>query len=153
MGREIFKGQHIVGGQTHDRSSVERAGEVAGGLDGLMEGFGGLVIGNQDESGGGLRERLKEEWEVKGAGCKGESGDATARSSRGTARLQVASNAVEGVAGFEVGEQVADEGQDHAGFSLSGTKLSCSVSECFMLTESSCAPIRNKSGWCDAEES
>jgi hypothetical protein len=32
--------------------------------------------------------------------------------------LQVAADAVEGVGEFEVGEEVADEGQDHAGLSL-----------------------------------
>ncbi len=107
VGREVFKGEDVVGGEADDGGGVECAGEVAGGEDGLVEGFGGLVIGDEDEGGGGGG--LDEVGEVEGSAGEGEAGDAAT----GVALLEVAAGAVEGVGVFEVGEQVADEGEDH----------------------------------------
>lgn len=108
-------------GQADDGGGVERSGEVAGGEDGLMQGLGCLVVGDEQERGSGFGQGLEEERQVEGAGGEGETRDAAARACGGTARLQVASDAVEGVVGFEVGEEIADERKDHARDSLSGT--------------------------------
>ena len=80
-------------GQADDACGSERAGEVGGGGEGLVEGFGGLVVGDQDERGGALRQGLDEEGEVERARREGEAGD-TATALPG---LQVAASAVEGV--------------------------------------------------------
>ena len=51
VGREIFKGQDIVRGQAEDSFGGERSGELAGAEDGGVEGFGGLVVGDDDDAG------------------------------------------------------------------------------------------------------
>ncbi len=65
----------------------------AGSGQGLVQGFGGLVIGHQDERGRALRQRLHEEGQVQRARRKGESGYAAAALSG----LQVAAGPVERV--------------------------------------------------------
>ena len=112
MGGEVFEGKDIVGGEADDGGGVERAGELAGGDEGLVEGLGGFVVGDEDEGGGGGG--LDEEGQVEGARGEGEASDAAAR----LAVLEVAAGAVEGVGVFKVREEVADEGKDHAMTSL-----------------------------------
>ncbi len=107
MRRQVLEGQDIVRGQADDGGGVERAGEIAGGEDGLVQGFGGLVVGDENERGGGRG--LDEEGQVQRARGEGEAGDAATA----VALFEVAAGAVEGVGVFEVGEQVADEGENH----------------------------------------
>jgi hypothetical protein len=96
-----------VRGKADDAGGFERAGELAGGEDGLMEGFGGLVVGDEDEGWG--RGCLDEEREIEGTRGEGEAGDAAAALSV----LEVTTGSVEGVGVFEVCEEVADEGENH----------------------------------------
>ena len=104
-----------MGGEADDGGGVEGAGEVGGGGEGLVEGLGGLVVGDEDKGGGFLREELDEIREVKGAGGEGEAGDAAAA----LTGVKVTADSVEGFGCFEVGEEIADEGEDHAEASLS----------------------------------
>ena len=69
-----------------------------------MEGFGGFVVGDDDDRGcgGGADEVGK----VEGAGSGGESGDTTAP----RAGAQVAAYTLEGFGVLEVREELADEG-------------------------------------------
>ncbi len=76
VGGEVFEGEDVVGGEAEDGFGGDGSGEVAGGEDGLVEGFGGLVIGDDDDAGG--LGGADEEGEIEGAGGEGESGDATA---------------------------------------------------------------------------
>ncbi len=76
VGREVFEGKDVVGGEAEDLRGVERAGEIAGGEDGGVESLGGFVVGDDDER-RGLR-GADEVRKVEGAGGCGESGDTTA---------------------------------------------------------------------------
>ena len=55
VGGEVFEGEDVVGGEAEDGFGGEGAGELAGGEDGGLEGFGGLVVGDDDDG----RERLR----------------------------------------------------------------------------------------------
>ncbi len=67
VGREIFKREDIVCGEAQDGFGVERAGELAGGEDGGVEGFGGFVVGDEDEAGCvcGSRRRAEDRGRVR----------------------------------------------------------------------------------------
>ena len=54
-GERFSKGRTSWAGRRRTAAAVERAGELAGGEDGLVEGFGGLVVGDEDERGGVAR--------------------------------------------------------------------------------------------------
>ncbi len=110
MGGEAFEGEDVVGGEADDGGWVEGPGELACGDDGEVEGLGGLVVGDEDEGGGFFGEGLEEEGQVEGARGEGETGDAAPPEPG----LEMAADAVVGVGEFEVGEEVADKGQDHA---------------------------------------
>ena len=107
---EVLEGEDVVGGEAEDGLGWERSGEVAGAEDGGVEGLGGLVVGDDDES-GGVGCGADEEGKIEGAGGEGESGDTSAP----RAGAQVASYTLEGLRVFQVREELADEGENHAG--------------------------------------
>ncbi len=78
-----------------------------------MKGFGGFVVGDDDDAGscGGAGEEGK----IEGAGGKGEARDTSAP--RATAEM--AAYTLEGFRMLQVCEELADEGENHAVFSLS----------------------------------
>ena len=112
VGREIFEGQDIVGGQTQHAVGGNGSGEVASGAQGEVHGVGSFVVGDDDD-GGNLR-GAREERNVEGAGCGGESRDTTTP----TGKRQVPSCLFEGGRILQVRQQLADKGEDHAGSSL-----------------------------------
>ena len=114
VGGDVFEGEDVVAGEAEDLVGGEGAGEVAGGEDGLVEGFSGLIVGNEDETRAVCC--LDEAWQVKGTPSEGEAGDAAASCSGG----KVAADALEGVGAFEVSKEFADEGEDHTCVSLAG---------------------------------
>ena len=72
-----------------------------------MEGFGGLVVGDDDDarvSGGSDEER-----KIEGASGEGESGDTSAP----RAGAKMASHTLEGFGVLQVREELADEGENH----------------------------------------
>jgi hypothetical protein len=77
-----------------------------------MEGLSGLVVGDDDER--GLGGSANEERQVEGAGGKGESRHTTTT----RAGAQVASHTLEGLRVLQVREELANEGENHAGISL-----------------------------------
>jgi hypothetical protein len=102
--REIFKREDVVSRKAQHGFCRERAGELAGGEDGGVQRFGGLVVGNDDDArrSGGTDEVRK----VKGAGRGGESGDTSAPRTA----AQVAAYTLKGFGVLEVRKQLADEG-------------------------------------------
>ena len=96
-----------MGGEAQDARG-ECAGQLAGGEDGGVEGFGGLVVGDDDERRG--VGGADEEGKIEGAGGGGESGDTTAP----RAGAQMAAYTLEGLGVFQVREELADEGENHA---------------------------------------
>jgi hypothetical protein len=105
---EVFEGEDVVGGEAQDGFGREGAGELAGAEDGGVEGFGGLVVGDDDEAGGlgGTYEERK----IEGAGGEGEAGDTTTP----RASAEMAAYTLEGFRLLQVCEELADEGKDHA---------------------------------------
>ncbi len=75
VGREVFKGEDVVRGEAEDVVAIEGAGEIAGAEDGGVEGFGGLVVGDEDERRG--VDGAQKERQIEGAGGCCEAGDAT----------------------------------------------------------------------------
>ena len=108
MWREVLEWQNIVRWQANDLFGVKCAGEVGGGEYGLVQNLGGLVVG--DEHKRGLVTCCGKQGQVQGARREGEARDAAASLPGG----KLALNSVEGVGGFEVGEQVADKRKNHA---------------------------------------
>ncbi len=53
VGGEVFEGEDVVGGKAQDSFDGESSGELAGGEDVGVEGFGGLVVGDDDDAGRG----------------------------------------------------------------------------------------------------
>jgi hypothetical protein len=115
---EIFEREDVVGGETEDGFGGERAGELAGAEDGGVEGFGGLVVGDDDDAGG--RGGADEEGKIEGAGGEGEAGDTSAP----RASAEVAAYTLEGFRMLQVCEELADEGKNHAVLIL--VELRCS---------------------------
>ncbi len=76
VGRKVFEGQNVVGWEAEDGFGWEGAGELAGAEDGGVEGLGGLVVGDDDETGG--CGGADEEWKIQGAGGEGEARDTSA---------------------------------------------------------------------------
>ena len=85
---------------------------AASGAESEVHGVGGLVVGNDDDGGdvGGARE----EGNVQGAGGGSESRHTTTP----TGKCQVPSCLFKGGGILQVRQQLADKGEDHAGFSL-----------------------------------
>jgi hypothetical protein len=48
---EIFEGKHVVGGKADDAGGIDGAGKLASGFEKGFEGFGGLVVGDDDDHG------------------------------------------------------------------------------------------------------
>ena len=106
---------------------MRRQPEHALGLDGPSEFAGGaqrqlqhvrrLVVGD-DHDHWGLGSP-GEEWKIEGARGGGEPGDTFPPRSEG----QVPSHALERVTVFQVREQLADEGEDHACFNSNRTVI------------------------------
>ena len=76
VGREVFEGEDVVGGEAEDGFGGEGAGELAGAEDGGVEGLGGFVVGDDDDAGG--VGGADEEGKIEGAGGEGEAGDTSA---------------------------------------------------------------------------
>jgi hypothetical protein len=76
VGRKIFEGEDVVGRETEDGFGGEGSGEFAGAEDGGVEGFGGLVVGYNDETRG--ISSTDEERKIEGAGGEGEARDTSA---------------------------------------------------------------------------
>ena len=104
VGREVFEGEDVVGGEAEDGFGGEGSGELAGGEDGGVEGFGGLVVGDDDDAGG--VGGADEEGKVEGAGGEGESGDTSAP----RASAQMAAYTLKGFGVLQVRQELADEG-------------------------------------------
>ncbi len=66
VGGEVFEGEDVVGGEAEDGFGGEGSGEVAGGEDGGVEGFGGLVVGDDDDAGGVRRRGRRREGRGRG---------------------------------------------------------------------------------------
>ena len=90
-------------------------------------------------SAGALR-GLDEEGQVEGAGGEGEAGDTAAP----RAPLEVAADAVEGVGVFEVREEVADEGKDHAKYEFIRLRGGLAVENLFR-----CCSSNNAESMCE----
>ena len=106
--REVLEGQNVVRGQAQHLRGVERAGELAGGEHGRVERLGGLVVRDDDERG-----RLRgadEVGQIQRAGRGGESGDTTTPRSA----AQMAAHTLKRFGVFQVREELADEGENHA---------------------------------------
>jgi hypothetical protein len=112
VGRKVFEGKDVMGGEAEDGFGWDRAGEFAGVEDGGVEGFRGFVVGYDDEARG--VGRADEVGKIENAGSKGEPRDTTAP--RATA--QVAAYTLEGFRVLHVCEELADEGKNHAGMIL-----------------------------------
>ena len=93
---EVFEGKDVVSRKAQHGFCRESAGELAGGEDGGVQGFGCLVVGNDDDArrSGGADEVRK----VKGAGRGSESGDTSAPRTA----AQVAAYTLEGFRVFKV---------------------------------------------------
>jgi len=72
VGREVFEGEDVVGGETKDGFGGDGAGELAGVEYGGVEGFGGFVVGYDDEA--GSLGRADEEGKMECAGGESETG-------------------------------------------------------------------------------
>ena len=72
-----------------------------------MEGFGGFVVGDDDDA--GVSGGADEEREIEGAGGEGESRD----TSTPRAGAEMASYTLEGFGVLQVREELADEGENH----------------------------------------
>ncbi len=109
VGGEVFKGQHVMGGQAHHAGRIDGAGKFAAGAKSGFKGFGGLVVGDDhdDRPVGGARHEGK----VEGAGGSGESGDTPAPRSK----AEVPANAFKGGRVLQVRKDFADEREDHRG--------------------------------------
>ena len=101
-----------MGGEAEDGFGGEGSGEFAGGEDGGVEGFGGFVVGDDDDAGGLCG--ADEEGKVEGAGGEGEAGDTSAP----RASAQMAAYTLKGFRVLQVREELADEGKNHAELSL-----------------------------------
>jgi hypothetical protein len=73
-----------------------------------VEGLGGLVVGDDDETGG--VGGSYEEGKIEGSGGKGEAGDTSAP----RASAEMAAYTLEGFRMLHVCEELADEGKNHA---------------------------------------
>jgi hypothetical protein len=106
--REIFEGENVVGRKVEDGFGGEGSGELAGREDSGVEGFGGFVVGDDDDAGGvgGADEVGK----VECAGGESESGHTTAT----RASAEMAANTLEGFGVLQVREELANEGKNHA---------------------------------------
>lgn len=102
--REVFEGEDVVCGKTEDGVRRKGSGELAGGENSGMKGFGSLVVGDDDDarSSGGA----DEVGEIEGSGGSGEAGDTSAP----RASAQVAAYTLEGFGVLEVRKELADEG-------------------------------------------
>jgi hypothetical protein len=102
--REIFEGEDVVCRETEDVVRGERARELAGGENGGVEGFCGLVVGHDDDrrSGSGADEVGK----IECAGRCSEAGDTSAPCTS----AQVAAYTFKGFGVFKVRKELADEG-------------------------------------------
>ena len=97
-----------MSGEAEDRFGRDGAGELAGAEDGGVEGLGGLVVGNDDETGcvGGSYEEGK----IEGSGGEGEA----RHTSTPRASAEMAAYTLEGFRMLHVCEELADEGKNHA---------------------------------------
>jgi hypothetical protein len=120
VGRDVLKRQHIVRRQPEHLAGVERSGELAGREYVGVERLGGLVIGNQHQSGrltrAGRLGRADEVGKIKGARGRGQSG----HTSPARAAREMATHTLEGGGVLQVRHQIADEGKNHADISLQG---------------------------------
>ena len=73
-----------------------------------MEGFGGFVVGDDDDARGCCG--ADEEGKVEGAGGEGEAG----HTSPPRASAQVTAYTLEGFGVLQVRQELADEGKNHA---------------------------------------
>jgi hypothetical protein len=108
VGRKVFEGEDVVGGETEDGFGGDGAGELAGAEDGGVEGLGGFVVGHDDDAGG--RGGSNEEGKIEGAGGEGEARDTSAP----RASAEMAAYTLEGFRMLHVCEELADEGKNHA---------------------------------------
>jgi hypothetical protein len=76
VGRKVFEGEDVVGGEAEDGLGVQGAGKFTGTEDGGVEGLGGFVVGYDDDAGG--VGSAYEEGEIEGAGGEGEARDTSA---------------------------------------------------------------------------
>ena len=120
---EVFKGENIVRWKPEDGFGGERAGEFAGGEDGRVKGFRGFVVGDDDDAGGVCG--ADEEGKVEGACGEGQTGDTSAP----RASAKVAAHTLKGFGVFQVRQQLADEGKNHAELILVELRLSASHQE------------------------
>src|SRR5207244_354585 len=73
VGRKVFEGEDVVGGETEDGFGGDGSGELAGAEDTSVEGLGGFVVGDDDDRGG--CGGADEEGQVEGEGGEGEARD------------------------------------------------------------------------------
>ncbi len=73
---EIFEGEDVVGREAENGVGWDGTGEITGGEDGGVEGVGGLIVGDDDDAGGGCGS--DEVRKVESAGGEGESRDTSA---------------------------------------------------------------------------
>ncbi len=107
MGREVFKGEDVVGGQAHHFRGIDGAGELAAGPEHGFQGFGGLVVGdNHDDrlAGGTSHERNIE-------GTRG--GGETRHTSPPRSEAEMPANAFKARRVLQVRKDFADERENH----------------------------------------
>ncbi len=117
MGRHVFEGQNIVRRQPEHPLGFDGPGEFTRGAERQVQHVGGFVVGDDHHyrclcSPGEKRQ-------IEGARGGGEPGDTFAPRSEG----QMPSYALERITVFQVREQLADEGEDHAWFNSNRTVL------------------------------
>src|SRR5207248_969391 len=68
VGRKVFEGKDVVGRETKNRFGGDGSGEFAGAENGGVKGFGGFVVGDDNDRGG--CGGADEEGKINGAGGK-----------------------------------------------------------------------------------
>jgi hypothetical protein len=108
VGRKILERENVVSGEAEDRFGGDGAGEFAGAEDGGVEGLGGFVVGDDDETGcaGGAHEEGK----IEGSGGEGEARHTSAP----RAFAEMTAYTLESFRMLHVCEELADEGKNHA---------------------------------------
>ena len=105
---KILEGQDIVRGQPQHLMGLERTGEVAGREHGRVQRLGGVVIGDQHQR--RSLPRAHEVGQIQGARGRGKPGDTAATRAPG----QVATHTRKRLGAFQIRNQLADEGKNHA---------------------------------------
>ena len=115
VGREILKRKHVVGGKADNACGINRAGKFAAGLEERLEGFGGFVVGDDDDDGllGGARHEREVESTRRCGECRHTPTTRT--------QAEVPANAFKARSLLQLRENLADKREDHQSSSLTAS--------------------------------